>query len=187
MKFRITSRFGEIDDMHKTPHTGIDIALPENTPLKSVVNGVVDRVVDYGDKNIGKGVVIRFNGGDEIIYGHMNKIFVKEGERVWEGEVIGLSGNTGRSSGPHLHLGVKDDGKFIDGTAYVNKLERLSEGKQEFIGESLVSEYMSDSTQETIKSTLNGLMKLSEKLSEMNVNVILFLKEMVVFLINWWV
>ncbi len=119
MIVRITSRFGEISSVHPKPHTGIDIALPEGTPLKSITEGVVQRVVDYGSENIGKGVIVQLADGKTAIYGHLSDIKVKAGQIVKEGDLLGLSGNTGRSTGPHLHFGVKENGQFIDPTKFI--------------------------------------------------------------------
>ncbi|WP_353618643.1 M23 family metallopeptidase [Bacillus sp. ISL-37] len=116
---RITSRFGEVSSVHSKPHTGIDIALPEGTPLKSITEGVVQSVVDYGSENIGKGVIVQLADGKTAIYGHLSDIKVKAGQIVKEGDLLGLSGNTGRSTGPHLHFGMKENGQFIDPTKFI--------------------------------------------------------------------
>lgn len=122
MIVRITSKFGEVSKIHPTPHTGVDLALPEGNPLHSIGEAVVERVVDYGSQNIGKGVILRLTDGKQAIYGHMSKVNVKEGQSINEGDLIGLSGNTGHSTGPHLHFGLKDNGEFIDPTPLVEKL-----------------------------------------------------------------
>lgn len=119
MIVRITSRFGEISSVHPKPHTGIDIAMPEGTPLKSITEGVVQRVVDYGSENIGKGVIVQLADGKTAIYGHLSDIKVKAGQIVKEGDLLGLSGNTGRSTGPHLHFGMKENGQLIDPTKFI--------------------------------------------------------------------
>lgn len=120
MIVRITSKFGEVSSIHKTPHTGIDIGLNEGTPLRSVYDGVIKQVYD-GSANIGKGVKIQFEDGTEGIYGHLSDVKVKEGEMVQDGQIIGLSGNTGRSTGGHLHFSLKKDGEFIDPSSVVDK------------------------------------------------------------------
>lgn len=122
MIVRITSKFGEISKVHPRPHTGIDLAYPEGTPLQSIGNAVVDRIVDYGNENVGKGVILRLADGKEVIYGHLSEIKVKVGQMVSDGQIIGLSGNTGHSTGPHLHLGLKENGQFIDPSPLVEKL-----------------------------------------------------------------
>lgn len=120
MIVRITSKFGEVSSIHKVPHTGVDIGLSEGTPLRSVYNGVITKVYD-GNGAIGKGVKIRFEDSTEGIYGHMNQVYVKVGETVKNGEVIGLSGNTGNSTGGHLHFSLKENGVFINPESTVDK------------------------------------------------------------------
>lgn len=127
MIVRITSKFGEVSQVHPTPHTGIDLAFPEGTPLQSVGNAIVERIVDYGNENVGKGVILRLADGKEVVYGHLSEIKVKVGQMVADGQIIGLSGNTGHSTGPHLHLGLKENGQFIDPSHLVNKF--IANGK----------------------------------------------------------
>ncbi|MDM5330344.1 M23 family metallopeptidase [Neobacillus sp. CF12] len=116
MILRITSKFGSVDAVHKTPHTGIDLAMPEGTTLRALGEGVVDRIYD-GTTNFGKGLSIKFDDGTRVIYGHMNEVKARIGEHVHACEIIGLSGNTGNSTGPHLHLGMRaPDGDWLDPT-----------------------------------------------------------------------
>lgn len=91
---RITSPFGAKEWLRSHAHTGVDIAMPIGTPLKSIKQAVVERVMDYGNQNIGKGVVLKLSDGKEVIYGHLSKIHVKAGQIVKGEEIIGLSGNT---------------------------------------------------------------------------------------------
>lgn len=122
MIVRITSKFGEVSRIHPTPHKGIDFGLPEGSKLHSVGNAIVERVVDYGNENIGKGVILRLADNREVIYGHLSDIKVKVGQTLTEGQLIGYSGNTGHSTGPHLHFGLKENGEFIDPTPLAQKL-----------------------------------------------------------------
>lgn len=127
MIVRITSKYGDIDAVHKTAHKGIDLAMPEGTPLRAVGKGVVDRIYD-GSGAIGKGLSIRLEDGTRAIYGHMNDVKVKVGEQISDGEIIGLSGNTGNSTGPHLHFGMKDaNGAFVDPAPIADRI--LANGK----------------------------------------------------------
>jgi hypothetical protein len=127
MKFRLTGKFGELSPVRDfQPHSGIDLAMPEGTTLRSIANGVVDRVYD-GSGAIGKGLSVRMPDGTRTIYGHMNEVKAHIGEHVNAGEVIGLSGNTGNSTGAHLHFGMKDaSGHVIDPTAHADKLASIS-------------------------------------------------------------
>jgi murein DD-endopeptidase MepM/ murein hydrolase activator NlpD len=123
---RITSKFGSVDAVHKTPHTGVDLAMQEGTTLRALGEGVVDRVFD-GSANIGKGLSIKFEDGTRVIYGHMNEVKARIGEHVHAGEIIGLSGNTGNSTGPHLHLGMKaPDGSWLDPTPLADKVANIN-------------------------------------------------------------
>lgn len=114
--FEVSSPFGSIDSVHKVPHSGIDLVMEEGTKLYSPVDGIVERVVDYGNQNIGKGVIIKTNTGETVIMGHMSDTSASEvGEKLSRGDFVGLSGNTGHSTGAHLHLGLKnEDGNFIN-------------------------------------------------------------------------
>lgn len=124
MKFRLSSPYGELSQVRDMqPHHGIDFAMPEGTTLRSVADGVVERVIDLGKDNVGKGVFIRHEDGSLSIYGHMSDIDVTEGQTVHAGDVIGLSGNTGHSTAPHLHFGLKDaDGEWVDPTPIADEV-----------------------------------------------------------------
>lgn len=134
MKFKLSSEFGVMEQIRNgKPHTGIDLQMPEGTELRSIGEAIVERVVDYGSQNIGKGVILRLEDGTTAIYGHMSGIKVKVGQILKEGETIGWSGNTGHSTGPHLHFGLKDaTGNFVDPTPLASHLDSLS-GKQSFL------------------------------------------------------
>lgn len=127
MKFRLTGAFGELSPVRNwQPHSGIDLAMPEGTTLRSVADGVVDRVFD-GTGAIGKGLSVKMADGTRTIYGHMNEVKAHIGDKVHAGDVVGLSGNTGNSTGAHLHFGMKDaSGSVIDPTPYADKLSAIS-------------------------------------------------------------
>jgi murein DD-endopeptidase MepM/ murein hydrolase activator NlpD len=112
--FRVTTEYGVIDKLHSTPHNGIDIALPEGSPLYSIGKGIVENVVNYGKDNIGQGVIVKLENGRRVIYGHISKATVQPGDPVGMGDLVALSGNTGRSTGPHLHFSVKEGTTAID-------------------------------------------------------------------------
>jgi murein DD-endopeptidase MepM/ murein hydrolase activator NlpD len=102
-----------VDKVHHSPHKGIDYALPSGTPIKSIVEGRVE-VRNEGTKSYGKSVRIHTTGNRIIIYGHLRDCSVRTGDNVRFGTVIGHSGNTGRSTGPHLHFEVRINGKAIN-------------------------------------------------------------------------
>ena len=84
-------------------HKGLDIKVYIGDTIRSAFSGKV-RIVRYEGGGYGKYIVIRHNNGLETIYGHLSKQLVKENQEVRAGEVIGLGGNTGRSTGSHLHF-----------------------------------------------------------------------------------
>jgi hypothetical protein len=116
--FKVTTQYGVIDKLHKTPHTGIDIALPEGSPLYSIGRGVVENVVNYGDNNIGQGVIVKLDNGLRAIYGHIAESKVSPGDQIEPGQLLALSGTTGRSTGPHVHFMLKEGQTPIDPTKY---------------------------------------------------------------------
>lgn len=105
---KITAGYGEINSIHKTPHTGIDFNAPANTPLHAPIDGIVSRVADYGDASLGKAVFIQMKDGSQYVLGHLSEIKVKVGQHVHHGDLIALSGSSGRSTAPHLHFGMFD-------------------------------------------------------------------------------
>lgn len=96
----ITSNFGS---RWGGQHKGLDIKVYIGDTIRSAFSGKV-RIVRYEGGGYGKYIVIRHNNGLETIYGHLSKQLVKENQEVRAGDVIGLGGNTGRSTGSHLHF-----------------------------------------------------------------------------------
>lgn len=107
---KITSKFGYRTDpktgKQNAFHNGIDLAVPLNTPIKSPMPGTVDAVTSGGDG--GNQVILKHDNGYKTGYAHLNKPMVKKGDKIKHGDVIGLSGSTGKSTGPHLHLTLTD-------------------------------------------------------------------------------
>lgn len=112
---RITSPFGErihpITKKRQT-HKGIDFAVPSGTDVFSPAMGTV--VDAWTDNTCGVALKIKHDNGYETVYCHLSRQLVRRGDNVGAGCRIALSGNTGRSTGPHLHYGVKKDGTYID-------------------------------------------------------------------------
>lgn len=92
-------------------HEGIDLAAPVGTPVLAIADGIVIKSSEHPDS--GLFVNIRHSGGAVSRSMHMSKRLVEKGARVVKGQVIGLSGNTGRSTGPHLHLSLHIDPKLL--------------------------------------------------------------------------
>ena len=114
--YRISSRFGpRLDPFTGVPssHTGIDLAITQGTPIKAAMSG---KIAVVGYTNVyGNYVIIDHENGYQTLYAHMQKPApVKKGQRVAQGTKIGLVGNTGYSTGPHLHFTVYKNGKLID-------------------------------------------------------------------------
>jgi murein DD-endopeptidase MepM/ murein hydrolase activator NlpD len=106
---QITSGYGmRIDPASgkKKMHYGIDIGVPRGTELKSNMIGKIN----YAGWKEGYGNVIELTTGLVTqIFGHLDKIFVKKGQKIDKGDLIGLTGSTGYSTGPHLHWEVKEN------------------------------------------------------------------------------
>jgi murein DD-endopeptidase MepM/ murein hydrolase activator NlpD len=94
------------------PHLGIDIVATSGKQIKAPAEGTTIDVKE--DLYYGKTIAIRHAGGIVTRYGHCAAIFVARGERVERGQAIGLVGNTGHSTAPHLHYEVILNGKNID-------------------------------------------------------------------------
>jgi murein DD-endopeptidase MepM/ murein hydrolase activator NlpD len=93
-------------------HYGVDIKLYKGDEVKSAFEGVV-RIAQY-DGDYGKVVVVRHLNGLETLYAHLSKLNVKEGDKIEAGDVVGLGGSTGRSTGSHLHFEARYKGEPID-------------------------------------------------------------------------
>lgn len=98
-------------------HQGIDIAAPTGQPVQATANAIVLRAATVG--GLGKAIYLAHGYGLTTRYGHLSQIDVKPGQRVKRGDVIGRVGNTGRSTGPHLHYEVRVDGQPVDPLAYI--------------------------------------------------------------------
>lgn len=124
----VTGPFGRssiINEQPRSPHSGVDLRGKRGTPIKAMNNG---RVALIGDHFFtGLTLVIDHGGGIQSMYFHLDKILVKEGQRVTKGVVIGLVGSTGRATGPNLHLGVRVNGARVDPLGLTKISEQLGE------------------------------------------------------------
>jgi murein DD-endopeptidase MepM/ murein hydrolase activator NlpD len=114
LKGEITSRFGVRESTNPivTPyHSGIDIAADTGTKIKAALSGKVIKASYEGA--YGKHVVIQHDDLT-ITYAHCSSLKVKEGQNVKQGDIIGLVGSTGLSTGPHLHFEIRLDGRIVN-------------------------------------------------------------------------
>ena len=98
-------------------HNGIDIAVPKGTPVVATAGGVVVHAERHG--GYGRMVTIDHGGGLMTRYAHLQSIGVRRGERVAQGKRIGRSGQSGRTTGPHLHYEVHRQGTPVDPRPYL--------------------------------------------------------------------
>lgn len=121
---RITSNYGYRASFRRQ-HKGLDIKVYIGDTIRSAFSGKV-RIVDYERKGYGKYVVIRHPNGLETVYGHLSKHLVGENQVVKAGEPIGLGGNTGRSTGSHLHFETRFLGQAINPAEMFDFVDRKS-------------------------------------------------------------
>ncbi|CAM5260907.1 M23 family metallopeptidase OS=Streptomyces alboniger OX=132473 GN=CP975_18890 PE=4 SV=1 [Streptomyces alboniger] len=118
--FRVTARYGVRGDWLAGHHTGIDLAVPQGTPVYAVGAGVV--VLARAAGAYGNAVTVRMPDGHFALYAHLSLIQVREGASIETGARIASSGATGRATGPHLHLEVRarrDYGSDVDPVGYL--------------------------------------------------------------------
>jgi hypothetical protein len=97
-------------------HTGVDIAVPVGTPVLAAADGVVEHAGTAG----GYGIAVYLDhDGTDTRYAHLSRVLVRAGQRVRRGDRIALSGNTGRTTGPHLHFEVRPGGRPTDPLPYL--------------------------------------------------------------------
>ena len=120
-KMALTSEFGVRSDPFRgtaAMHAGVDIPGAVGTPIYATADGVVGRSAWAG--GYGNLVELEHGQGLQTRYGHLSRILVAPGTRVTRGQVIGLMGSTGRSTGSHLHYEVRMDGRAVDPMPYLD-------------------------------------------------------------------
>ena len=116
----VTSEFGgRLDPItgQRDGHTGMDLGVPTGTPIRAALPGTV-RVAQY-DSSYGYYVTIGHENGLLTLYGHNSRLLVRPGQQVEAGDVISLSGATGRVTGPHLHFEVRVNGQRTNPRYYL--------------------------------------------------------------------
>lgn len=118
--FRFTSPFGQ---RWGRAHQGIDLAGPVGTPVYATGDGVV--IFAGWQRGYGNVIKLQHAMGTETRYSHLSKIRVKAGQKVSRNSLIGDMGNTGRSTGPHLHYEVRVDGKAVNPMSFIKAAENV--------------------------------------------------------------
>ena len=140
-RMKITSKFG----IRRHPisgrikgHTGIDLSAPVGTPIRAAASGTVMRASHYS--GYGRYVNIKHTGSLNTAYGHLSRIVVRSGQHISQGQIIGYTGNSGYSTGPHLHYEVIKCGSPVNPMASVkqepqkltgHKLRKFNQFKKE--------------------------------------------------------
>lgn len=120
---KVSSNFGyRINPITKRKqfHRGLDLAAPRKTPIKATADGIVEYVQSKNTGDYGRVVKISHNYGFKTTFAHMHKTNVKVGQIVKKGEVIGLVGSSGRSSGPHLHYEIRYASTLLSPKNFIN-------------------------------------------------------------------
>lgn len=116
---KVSSHFGKRKKKH---HDGIDIPAVTGTHIVASAGGSV--TVSGFMRGYGRVIVIKHSGGHHTVYAHNSKNFVKKGQKVSQGEVIGRVGSTGRSTGPHLHFEIRRRNKVRNPAIYLSRLKK---------------------------------------------------------------
>ena len=126
-KGSITSRFGVRNDpflRRPAMHSGIDFRAPTGQPARATAPGTVASAGYEG--GYGNMVTIDHGGGITTRFAHLSKISVKKGQAIAKGDVIGSTGSTGRSTGPHLHYEIRVNGRAIDPMTFLRAGDKLT-------------------------------------------------------------
>ncbi|WP_146056989.1 M23 family metallopeptidase, partial [Streptomyces sp. SM14] len=118
----VSAHYGTPGGWQAGYHTGVDFALPEGEPVYAVGPGTVVLAGTSGD--YGETVVTRMRDGHHVLYAHLSAVEAAVGDELRGGERIGASGNTGRSTGPHLHFEVRSGREYgtdIDPLDYLRR------------------------------------------------------------------
>lgn len=119
-------RFGAkriINGEPRSPHTGADYAVPRGTPVLAVDDAVVALTGEFFFS--GNAVFLDHGNGLISMYFHLHEVFVEQGEEVSRGRLIGTVGSTGRSTGPHLHFGIRWQGARVDPSPLLGESEKI--------------------------------------------------------------
>ena len=129
----ITSSCGERENpiLQKMEyHNGLDIAVAENTQADAVKSGVVTEV--RNSETLGKVLKYETEDGYTVMYAHLNNVLVKKGENIKQGQIVAMTGNTGLSTGPHIHYSVWRGDMLINPMQFVD-LKYTEDVKAEYL------------------------------------------------------
>ena len=114
MQHRFASFVPRLFPSRQFMHEGVDLAVPIGTPVYAATDGTIEKVGPYA--SYGNYVRIEHGDGLATAYGHLSRFApgIKPGVHVAQGQLVAFSGNTGRSTGPHLHFEVLTDGRPVD-------------------------------------------------------------------------
>jgi len=113
---RVASGYGmRVHPIYKTVkmHTGMDFTAPVGTEIHATGTGTVTKV-EYDGRGYGNNVIINHGYGYETLYGHMSRVTVRPGQKISRGDLIGYVGNSGTSTGPHLHYEVRKNNNPVN-------------------------------------------------------------------------
>ena len=124
----MASGFGmRIDPIYKTNkfHHGMDFAAPIGTPIYATGDGTIEKIKkSRSKKDYGNYILINHGYDYQSFYAHLDKVIVSKGRKVKRGDLIGYVGNTGISSGPHLHFEIWKGDKSIDPLIYFPEYQK---------------------------------------------------------------
>jgi murein DD-endopeptidase MepM/ murein hydrolase activator NlpD len=123
-----TSGFGVRSDPFRgraAMHGGIDLAGPLGTPVYATADGVISRS-EWNNGGYGNLVEIDHGQGIQTRYGHLSRLIAQPGQRVHRGDLIGLMGSTGRSTGSHLHYEVRIDGRAVNPIPFMQSTDQIA-------------------------------------------------------------
>lgn len=110
--------------LHKEElHDGVDIAVAEGTAVVAVKSGTVTRV--RTSATYGHVLEYETEDGYQVMYAHLSETLAAEGERIRQGQVVAKSGNTGLTTGPHLHYSIRKDGTLLDPMQFLPQEEMV--------------------------------------------------------------
>ncbi len=155
----VTSKFGP---RWGRQHKGIDLNLNTGDPVYAAFDGKV-RMCQYDRGGYGYYVVIRHHNGLETVYGHLSNFLVHENQNVKAGDVIGLGGSTGRSTGPHLHFETRFLGRAIDPSRIIDFDNKVCHRDTYVVNTSSFSPLRSSSYESYAKSSVSKYSKKGYK------------------------